>query len=67
MRRYLVLTDESRRHPFLASLPPHVRRTGRYAPPNRTALLAPPFGAVDVRLFLLAYCAFLLAVATFFF
>jgi hypothetical protein len=24
-RRYLVLTDESARHPFRASLPPHVR------------------------------------------
>jgi hypothetical protein len=64
MRRYLVLTDESRRHPFLASLPPHVRRTGRHAPPNRTALLAPPIGAEDVRQFLMAYGACLLAVAT---
>jgi hypothetical protein len=26
MRRALVLTDERRRHPFLASLPPHVRQ-----------------------------------------
>lgn len=25
MRRSLVLTDEAARHPFLASLPPHVR------------------------------------------
>lgn len=25
-RRSLVLTDESARHPFRASLPPHVRR-----------------------------------------
>jgi hypothetical protein len=24
-RRFLVLTDESARHPFRASLPPHVR------------------------------------------
>jgi hypothetical protein len=24
-RRYLVLTDEAARHPFRASLPPHVR------------------------------------------
>ena len=24
-RRYLVLTDETARHPFRASLPPHVR------------------------------------------
>ncbi|UVI38577.1 hypothetical protein [Qipengyuania spongiae] len=26
MRRSLVLTDEAARHPFRASLPPHVRR-----------------------------------------
>jgi hypothetical protein len=26
MRRSLVLTDETARHPFRASLPPHVRR-----------------------------------------
>ena len=28
-RRALVLSDESARHPFLASLPPHVRRKVR--------------------------------------
>lgn len=27
MRRALVLTDEAARHPFLASLPAHVRET----------------------------------------
>ncbi|MGE3693202.1 MAG: hypothetical protein AB7F98_17645 [Novosphingobium sp.] len=26
MRRALVLNDEARRHPFLATLPPHVRK-----------------------------------------
>lgn len=26
MRRSLVLTNEAARHPFLASLPPHVRQ-----------------------------------------
>ncbi|OBX18256.1 hypothetical protein A9995_12230 [Erythrobacter sp. QSSC1-22B] len=26
MRRSLVLTDETARHPFRASLPPHVRK-----------------------------------------
>jgi len=26
MRRSLVLTDEMSRHPFLATLPPHVRK-----------------------------------------
>ena len=67
MRRHLVLTDESRRHPFLASLPPHVGRIERHVPPNRTWLLLPPVGAEDVRLFLMAYCACLLAVATFIF
>jgi len=30
-------------------------------------MLAPPIGAEDVRLFLMAYCACLLAVATFIF
>jgi hypothetical protein len=64
MRRYLVLTDESRRHPFLASLPPHVRRIGDQLEPRWR-----PFaiGADDVRQFLMAYCACLLAVATFIF
>ena len=27
-RRSLVLTDEGARHPFRASLPPHVRKSG---------------------------------------
>jgi hypothetical protein len=64
MRRYLVLTDESRRHPFLASLPPHVRR--RDASQQREWR---PFaiGVDDVRQFLLAYCACLLAVVVYIF
>jgi len=28
MRRSLVLIDEAARHPFLRTLPPHVRRQG---------------------------------------
>ena len=62
MRRYLVLTDESRRHPFLASLPAHVRQVDPEPEPRWR-----PFaiGAEDVRQFLLAYCACLLAVATY--
>jgi len=62
MRRYLVLTDEARRHPFLASLPPHIRQAEPEAAPQWR-----PFaiGAEDVRQFLLAYCACLLAVATY--
>ncbi|MDD3798388.1 MAG: hypothetical protein PHE36_04325 [Novosphingobium sp.] len=62
MRRSLVLTDESARHPFLASLPPHVRRV--CAPsvrqPRRWAL---SFG--DLRHFMMAYCASFLAVSVF--
>ena len=64
MRRYLVLTDETRRHPFLASLPPHVRQLEEEpARPWRPLAI----GADDVRQFLMAYCACLLAVATFIF
>lgn len=61
MRRALVVTDETARHPFLASLPPHVRH-GR-------ALAAPPkqawFSAKDLREFLMAYCACFMAVSAF--
>ena len=60
MRRHLVLTDEARRHPFLASLPPHIRQV---EPLPQWRPLA--IGAEDVRQFLLAYCACFLAVATF--
>jgi len=62
MRRYLVLTDERRRHPYLASLPPHVR-----AMDDRADTRWRPFaiGADDVRQFLMAYCACLLAVITY--
>jgi hypothetical protein len=62
MRRHLVLTDEARRHPFLASLPPHVRHVDPEPAPQWR-----PFaiGADDVRQFLLAYCACFLAVATY--
>ena len=64
MRRYLVLTNEARRHPFLASLPPHVRQFDE-EPERRWRPFA--IGADDVRQFLMAYCACLLAVATFIF
>lgn len=63
MRRSLVLTDELARHPFRASLPPRVRA---YAAdeiearvPWRTRLLE------DARGFAQAYCACVLAIATF--
>jgi len=64
MRRYLVLTDESRRHPFLASLPAHVRQVDDEPEPRWRPFAV---GAEDVRQFLMAYCACLLAVATFIF
>lgn len=52
MRRSLVLTDESARHPFRASLPPHVCRATRAVPSRRFGL-----SAADVKEFLMAYCA----------
>ena len=68
MRRYLVLTDERARHPFLASLPPHVRRIEPEPEPRWRPFAV---GAVirvsgeDVRQFLLAYFACLVAVVTY--
>lgn len=63
MRRSLVLTDETARHPFRASLPPHVceLEADDVEPrvPWRERLLA------DARGFAQAYCACLLAVTAF--
>ncbi len=63
MRRSLVLTDEAARHPFRASLPPHVAALAAddldHRLPWRDRLLA------DVRGFAQAYCACLLAVTAF--
>ncbi|HSG32902.1 MAG TPA: hypothetical protein VLA37_00085 [Sphingomonadaceae bacterium] len=61
MRRSLVLTDESARHPFLASIPPHVR-SGRDPVPARL-----PWGLTidDIRSFLVAYCACFMATSAF--
>jgi chaperonin GroEL (HSP60 family) len=61
MRRSLILTDEAARHPFLASLPPHVRQGVEPIVIKRGWQLT----AEDVRSFLLAYCACLLAVTIF--
>lgn len=58
MRRSLVMTDEAARHPFLASLPPHVR-AGTTAIPAR----ARGWTMQDLRDFLMAYCACFLAVS----
>ncbi len=59
MRRSLVLTDEQARHPFLASLAPHIRR-------GEAALAVPrarPGWMQDLRDFLMAYCACFIAVS----
>ena len=61
MRRSLVLTDEMARHPFLASLAPHVRR-------SEVAVVEPkarPGWVKDLREFLMAYCACFIAVSLF--
>ena len=58
-RRSLVLTDESAGNRFLASLPPHVRQTRRPVPARMPWRLS----ADELRGFLLAYCACLLAVS----
>ena len=60
MRRSLVLTDDAARHPFLASLPPHVRRGTR---PVRTR--SPGLTLRDLRDFLAAYSACFVAVSLF--
>ncbi|QWC57739.1 hypothetical protein F7D01_12210 [Erythrobacter sp. 3-20A1M] len=57
MRRALLLTDESARHPFRASLPPHIRAGAEPEPPrSRWAL-----NASDVRGFATTYFATLAA------
>ena len=61
MRRSLVLTDEQARHPFLASLAPHVRRGGEA---QVVAPAAPrPRWLQDLKEFLMAYCACFIAVS----
>lgn len=63
MRRALVLTDETARHPFRASLPPHVCGLAIDDIEPRVAWHVPLFG--DVRGFAQAYCASLLAIVAF--
>lgn len=62
MRRSLVITDESARHPYRASLPPFLRRqlvtlrrSGRW-----------PVALQDAKEFLMAYCACFLAISLYF-
>ena len=63
MRRSLVLTDESARHPFRASLPPHVR--ARAADDLDARVPWRLLLAADVRGFAQAYLACFVAVAAF--
>jgi hypothetical protein len=61
MRRSLVLVDETARHPFLQTLPPHIRRSeGPRAPRPGWHL-----NRADLREFLLAYCACFMAATAF--
>jgi hypothetical protein len=57
MRRSLVITDETARHPFLARLAPHVRHSAMAESKSGTKW----FTLDDLRQFLLAYCACFLA------
>lgn len=61
-RRYLVLTDEAARHPFRASLPPHVREPLSDAPENARGWR---LSRQDWRQFLTTYCAGFIAVTAF--
>jgi hypothetical protein len=61
MRRALVLTDESARHPFLAGLAPHVRTRES----NVAARFEWRLSVQDMKEFLLAYCACFMAVSAF--
>jgi hypothetical protein len=62
MRRSLVLVDETARHPFLQSLPPHVRLgIEPRRPRDRSSVWL-----TDLRQFLIAYCAFFIAASTYF-
>ena len=61
MRRALVVTDDTARHPFRQSLPPHTRLGAQAIVVPRGPLIS----AQDVRDFLIAYCACFMAVMAF--
>ncbi|MFL0356936.1 hypothetical protein ACI5KX_10710 [Erythrobacter sp. GH1-10] len=63
MRRNLVLTDETSRHPFRASLPPHVKEDLYDIPAESLWRLT----AEDVRGFASVYVAATAAVLVFIF
>ena len=62
-RRALVLTDEIARHPFRASLPPHVCRGTEPMPARKSEWR---LEKSDMREFVSTYCASFVAVAVFF-
>lgn len=74
-RRALVLTDESARHPFLRSLPPHVRgsdpgqiRRGQIHPAQGDPGADRKVSRIsfdDVKRFFAVYCTAFLAVTIF--
>jgi len=67
MRRSLVLTNETARHPFRASLPPHVTAISRDGHVEKKVpwRLRMGLDATDMRGFLNSYCACLVGVGTF--
>ncbi len=60
VRRALVVTDEAARHPFRMHLPPHVCRSTAAV----QARSSWRFTTDDLKMFLMAYSACLLAVTT---
>ena len=66
-RRALVLTDETANHPFLRSLPPHVRRIAPEESQAKAPASATRWGLTlaDIRQFTTAYFATFVAVTVF--
>lgn len=67
-RRALVLTDEAARHPFLRSLPPHVRGCGQDNPGQGDpggGRKAVRISLDDLKRFFAVYCTAFLAVTIF--
>lgn len=64
-RRALVLVDEAARHPFLRSLPPHVRKAPLAA--SAPGLRWSEIGYGDMRDVVNTYCATFVAVTAFFY
>jgi hypothetical protein len=67
MRRHLVLSDETARHPFLASLPPHVRGPVSVGQPSTSWREALRITREDVRGFATSYVACFVAAVAFLF